>query len=358
MKIKTRPSTGIITVTIGTADGRRTVSTGTTDPKLARKVIKAANLEAVEVMAKAGTLTQNLIHKLTIGGTLSVEQVIAEWEEWLRATIGSDRTADNHTTYVHAWSRDMKLDAMRICDIRERHISDWINHPEAGKLGTRRVKLAAIHSLFKFCSIREYSMDPSRLVRIKAALLSHEQKEPREKECFTGAEMRRIITHLRDQVKEFSKPKTAADRKRLETARFWLCAVIIGRYAGLRMGDICTLEWSCFSKPGKMIVWTDKRDARVELEIDSNLYEGVSAIPNNNRKVCFPVQDAIIRSKQRSKLSVQFMRILEACDIHGHSFHDLRHTYATDCSNRGIPMPHIAASLGHAKQATTDGYIH
>jgi integrase len=54
-------------------------------------------------------------------------------------------------------------------------------------------------------------------------------------------------------------------------ARFWYCATLIGCYAGLRLGDICSLEWSCLQHPNKLIVWTDKRDTQVELPVDENL---------------------------------------------------------------------------------------
>jgi hypothetical protein len=41
--------------------------------------------------------------------------------------------------------------------------------------------------------------------------------------------------------------------------------------AGLRLGDICALEWACLKEPGKVVVWTDKRDTRVDLPVDDDL---------------------------------------------------------------------------------------
>ncbi len=363
MKKGVRPSTGIITVTVGTPHGERTVSTGTTDPKLANQIIKAANVNAIEVLSKAGKLSQKLFHKLTVGGNKTVQSAIEEWETWLRSTCGSDRTADNHVLYVRAWARDANVAGMKVADVEEQHIAKWVNTDDGTKLSSKRIKLTAVRQFFKFCSIRDYSSDPSRLVKVKARQLPHESKEITVRECFTDEEVEKIIRHLKTRLEELSKYRPAADEKhrhqqKISTLRFWLSATIIGRYAGLRLGDIASLEWACFSKKGKLIVWTDKRDRRVELDIDDHLFEGISSIPSNNRKVCFPEQDEIARSKKRYKLSVQFMRILQAVGIHGKSFHCLRHTYATECDLNGIPTPHISERLGHTDRKTTEGYIH
>lgn len=359
MKTKVRPSSGVITFKVHTPEGERTISTGTNDKALAKEIIKACNVDAVSVAAKAGLLTQELIRKLTSGGGMTVMEAIEEWQQWLDATCGSDRTAENHALYVRAWARSAHVKSARIGSIREHHISNWINAPDGTTLGTRRVKLAAVRSLFKFCSIRQYiSGDPSRLVRIKAKLLSHEQKEPEVRLPFTDAEIGAILGELRRRLASF-ETKSPIGKLRPRELRFWIAAVLLGRYAGLRLGDIASLEWSCFAQPGKLIVWTDKHDARVALEMNEHLREGAAAIPPNNRKLCFPDQDRTIRTRsKRSKLSVQFMRILESVGVSGKSFHCLRHTYATECKRLGIPTPHIQERLGHSNQSTTEGYIH
>ena len=124
------------------------------------------------------------------------------------------------------------------------------------------------------------------------------------------------------------------------------------------LGDICCLERASLAKPGKLIVSTDKKDTRVELDIDYHLAKGIAAMKPTGKKFCFPEQDAIMRGPQRSKLSVQFARILEACKITGHSFHDLRRSYACDCKAKGIPTPHIAQRLGHGSEKSTETYLH
>jgi integrase len=361
MKTKIRPSSGIITVVIKTAQGKRTISTGCTDPAEARQLIKAANVSSIEALAKVNALSQAMIQKLVVGANLTVEGAVAQWEQWLRSVSASDRTADNHAMFVKAWMRDTKLANKKMTSIAEQEISKWINRNDGTKFASKRVKLAALRSLFNFCSIRQYlNGDPSREVRVKAKLLTHDQKEPRRKTCFTEDEIKRIVAYLSDRMLELdlNPDHTPAQDHRLEVARFWYCATIIGRYAGLRLGDICCLERASLAKEGKLIVHTDKRDTRVELDVDESLAKGIAAIPESSKKLCFPEQDAIMRGPQRSKLSVQFSRVLEACKITGHSFHDLRRSYACDCKAKGIPTPHIAKRLGHGSEESTETYLH
>ncbi len=361
MKTTTRKS-GTISVTIGTTDGgERTISTGTKDPALAARIIKSANIRAIEVAAKAGALSHDLIQKLVVGKKISVSEAITEWQEWMTSTSGSDRTAYCQASYVNKWAKAAHVLSMAPSQIKEMHIAKWINNEDGNKMSTKRAMMAAVRSFFNYCSIKQYCFgDPTKLVSIKAHLLSHEQKEPTKKTVFSDEEFTRLVEYLEGHLIELmGRPKTTANVHKVDVARFWYCAAIIGRYAGLRLGDICSLEWACFSKPGKMIVWTDKKNTRVELPVDDRLAKGIAAIPTNSRKLCFPEQDAAIRDQpRRGKLSLQFTRILEAAKITGHSFHDLRHTRASELNARGDSIEAIAEALGHGSKESTKTYIH
>jgi integrase len=359
MKTHHRPGSGIIAVTIKTQDGERTVSTGCTNAKQAARVIKAAGVGAIEVAAKASALSQELIQKLVAGKKLTVAQAIDEWREWLNHVSASDRTAFCHVSYVKKWARESRVLTMAPALIKEKHIGKWINAQDGNKLATKRAAMSAVHSFFSYCSIKQYCLgDPSRLVRIKPQLLTHEQKEPRQKIPFTDEELKKLIDYLLSHLAHLdAQPRTEANLARIETARFWYCATLIGRHAGLRMGDICSLEWASLTTPGKLIVWTDKKDTRVELDMTDELFKGVSAIPTNSNKFCFPGQNAINRSNKRYKLSVQFGRILQRVDVAGHTFHDLRHSFAMECRAEGMTRSEISSRLGHGSRDSTEVYL-
>lgn len=350
-----------VSITVQTADGPRTIPTGCATRAEAQALAQQVNLKAVEQAAKAGVITENLIRKLTTGGTITVAAAFAEWKDWIIHASNSERTSENSISQVNAWITFAKAAKLRVGQIKEEHISKWINAEDGTSLGTRRVRLASIRSFFMFCGIKEYlSRDPSALVRVKAHLLSHEQKEKKVRQCFSPEEFERLTDLLQQRIAdlETKQDRTDQEEKRLDTSRFWYAATLIGRWSGLRLGDVCSLEWACFGKKGVMVVWTDKRDSRVELPVGEDLAHALSTIPTNARKHCFPEQHEMAHdTHQRSTLSVQFMRLLKEADIYGKSYHSLRHTLATELNAEGETIEAIAKALGHKNTKTTKGYI-
>lgn len=358
MKIK-KTSTGNIAVAIKTPHGERTISTGTKNQKLAGKLLSAAKVKELEMAGKVGKLQRNVIQQIVVGKKVSIEKAMDQWAEWMHNTGMSPRTIDGQMAYIQAWAKFARVLDQPPATIDEQHISEWINETESGaKVNSRQARLAAIRSFFNFCSAKGYTIgDPSRLVRIKMNLFTHEQKEAKERPPFTAAQYKRIITYLKTELEEALRyPKTA---ERAERLRFWLIATQIGRHAGLRLSDVCTLQWDSFAKPGRMIVWTDKRDARVELPMTTELAEAVALIPMEDDTYCFPKQKEQISSKHtRVALSQYFSRICQELDMTGLSFHSLRHTFCTECEAKGISVPHISKLVGHRSASTTEGYIH
>jgi integrase len=77
-----------------------------------------------------------------------------------------------------------------------------------------------------------------------------------------------------------------------------------------------------------------------------------------------PGQEFVFPSARRPGRSIVAVRTVwdrakAAADLPaGCRLHDLRHTYASLCVNRGIPLYDVSKLLGHAKQATTTHYAH
>ena len=361
MKLGSQPTTGIITVEISTPNGSRIISTGTKDPELANEIVEAANLRKIEVLSRAGELTQALIQKLVIGGNITVGKAYLDWVAWIRDTANSQRTEESMVQYVTAWMRDTKQEKCRLCTIRDRDLSNWVNQDRENlKAASRKVMLAALRSFFKYCSIKNWlNPDPARFVRVKYKLLSHAQKEAKKKIIFTDKELHKVEDYLTLQIADLSTMKAGKQNtKRLMKLRFWYCALMIGRYAGLRLSDICCLEKESLKVPGKLIVWTDKEDTRVEIPVTPELAKGIDSIQKVSGRFCFPHYDRKARTPNRSVISLEFIRICRECGFHNHSFHDLRHTLATELKVRGASLSEIAKALGHRCEKSTLGYLH
>lgn len=325
------------------------------------------------IVIQGGKQAQAIIKSLELSKgakPMTVKDAIELWTAWLRKNAKGN-SADQSISYINAWARDSKVETMPLDDVEEEHINEWVNANDGTKLGTRRVRLAIVRSFFKFLAIKEVlsGSNPSTLAHVDFNSLSHQQKESKELVPFTPAEFDKLIDHLDAELEELqpkiqeatSKVVTKKLFKKRDYLLFWKSAAVISRCTGLRFGDVCQLEWATLEK--QFTVWTDKRNKRVQPYIwNRELFdETVAQIPTDYAHMwgyCFPIQREIyLDSKRRPGLNVQFSRLCEKLGMN-HTFHELRHTYATECDKAGIPTPHIAKSMGHSSTETTEGYIH
>jgi integrase len=360
LRLHRRAKSKYITVAVDTPNGERLLNTGCTDMAEAKQVIKDSGLATAAVLAKTGMLTREMVKKLTYHGKITTAQAVEEWEKWLKSTCRSDRTYQTMTSLVKAWVTESRTKDKLIADVDTDKVSKWINPDGPLKANARRVRLAAVRSLFRFAQIRNMlPYDVTRAVSVNMRQLTHEQKEPEKRLPFTPEEFKLLETHLERELDHYTKAyQSPRNQVKLAKYQFWYAATMLGRYSGLRLGDICTLEWDSFKEPGVMIVWTDKRDTRVALHIDDDLARAIACIPTNRNRHCFPDQNEIARStSRRALMSVQFARILKDAKVEGKTFHSLRYSRAQELNARGTTIEAIAEALGHGSTATTSIYL-
>lgn len=296
---------------------------------------------------RMGQLSTALMARVLSLKSPTVFEAIKAWEAWRNGSGGNPMTTENQRITLCQWVREMGIKTEMISDIGPEFISGFINMPGSSKkASTRETDLAIIRSFFRFCSAKDWVRgNPPALVRVKMDMMTHVQKERRPRAEFSDKEIKALL-----DATEEGGPHASA---------FWHCAIAIGRYTGLRLGDICQLQWDCFRTKGKMAIWTDKRDKRVELPMTPQaLADAVASIPIKDTTWCFPEEARIIKEySKRSKLSNAFKNLMRRCGIENRTFHDLRSTYASVCYRKGIPMPHISKSLGHSSVSQTDHYV-
>lgn len=306
-------------------------------------VANQSGLKQAELAARAGKLTAEAISKILTGQRITLQGAMDAWLDRLSCRGRSPRTVHNYKLFVQSFVNEHS--EMMPSSVTEDHINDWLNDSAlTQKAGSRMVKLTAMRSFMEYCGDKGWCVgNPANLVEVNYSLMTHEQKEPKQRIPFTDEEVDALLHHTHQEGLEF-----------------WHAAILIGRYIGLRLGDIAGLEWACFEKPGKIIVWTDKHDRRVELPVEpERLSIEISTISRDDEAYLFPTQREMAESlERRAVLSTQFSRLCVTVGIAGKSFHCLRHAFSTDCFKRGQPIWYIARSLGHSRESTTAGYIH
>lgn len=325
----------------------RTKTTKQKNKDQARQFISKAKIAEMEMAAEMGILTPSVAAILVGGRKTTVEEALGPWREWREMKHHSPNSIADAETWVKAWATSEGVLNQPLMKITDKHLNRWVNSETcANKMGTRQVMLSALRSFFSFCSAKGWCLgDPSALVTVDPSILRHDQKEIYRQPIFTPDE----VDHLLQATSEQGR----------RPSFFWHAAIAIGRYTGLRLGDIASLEWSCLAVTDRIVVWTQKRDRRVSIPIVPERFaQALAEVPKTDPEFLFPDQREIIRCpSRRALLSNQFGKLCRLCNIHGKSFHGLRATAATDLAVRGVSLEDIADLLGHSRVETTGGYI-
>jgi integrase len=384
MKFVSSPKTGVISVVIRTDHGTRSISTGCTNQKDAAAVAKLSKIKELELAGKAARLTAVGVNQILAGKKITIEFAVQQWQEWMSTSI-APKTALNYTVTVNSWIKERHLSGRLLHTIKAKDIDAWLNDPKSeAKASTRSVLFAAIRSFFKLAHARGYLIgNPAGEVRIRPEMMSHEQKERQKGKPFSASAFASLMAWYDRRIKELEsalsgfdgrieaavtgghstqalKVRRAEVQARLDRTEFWRMATMIGRHAGLRLGDICCMERASLQKAGRAVVWTDKTNARVDVPVsDSDTVALLNDLAVGEGRYCFQeVREDYQHYGSRAYLSREFTSICEQAGVSGHSFHDLRHTHATELRKSGKSIRAVGKRLGHANTATTEIYVH
>jgi integrase len=341
-------------------------STRQTDKAKAMEVVKEARIEELERAAIAQSLTHETVGVLLTGRKVTVKSAIEQWEKW-RDTLGrSENSTLSFSVFIKAWAKEQGVAGQPVMSLTEGQISDYVNPDTKIKRSTRECRLSALRSFVGFCVAKGYLRgNPSQLVRVNHKKMTHAMKTSKVRKAFSYAEYQQLIKYLReflvtprpDNVAEVHWPSK-------DWAKFWLCAIPLSYWLGLRLGDIAQLEWDCFEE-GTIEVWTEKRDKKVKLPLNDpmigspELEEVIhNLLPEHDRYV-FPFQAAIqMDPTGRHLLSTNFKRWVERAGLGdtGKTFHCLRHSFVTRLYRSGKTIEDIAELVAHRNTATTEHY--
>jgi len=351
VKLTTNKDSGRVYARLKTGDPAKPyvrMTLGTKSIEEARRLAKDAKLTQIESALQAGALSKSAIARLTVGRKLSTEQAFDQFLAKVAKRGRSESTvAKNKAVGAQwfAWSPGIR--SLPPMALTEEHVWEFINRSdeEAG-YATRQRQLSVLRTFLEYCTdtgLTSGNVAGRSRGAIDHRALSHAQREPKQVQPFTAAEVRRILDN---------------------TEGWWRWATGISYAAGLRLGDIATLEHASLSVPGHIVVHTDKRDRRVCLPINERVTPGLAALLSEimptDSPYLFPEeaeQYADITSG-RPKLSVQFGRLLHSLGIEGRSFHSLRHTAITRWKRIGFSTDQCAVFAGHSNPDVTEGYIH
>lgn len=148
-------------------------------------------------------------------------------------------------------------------------------------------------------------------------------------------------------------------------------------YAGLRIGEICALQWkdidfadrkihitktaervsNVITKKSKIMVSTPKtQTSERNIPISTKLYD---ILKNSKNKENYYVLSGTEKVMEPRAYQNIYNNILRKNRIKHRKFHCLRHTFASNCIEVGMDAKSLSEILGHANVSTTLSiYVH
>lgn len=340
----------------------RQISTKQTNLKEARAIVEEAGISQLERAALAKTLSEQVVDTLLARPGIKSGEALSSWVERLDERGRSPTTQHSYQRTVEAWLRESRLWDKKVSDITTQDVLDYVNPADDLSLSARKSRLTAITGFCSFCQGKGYLRNnPTDDAFVKIRGLSHAQKEGKKRQPFSEAEYQRLIRYI-----DLFLIHPGDSRISVANARFWQSAIPMAYWTGLRLSDICCLEWDSV-EDGQLVVWTKKSGSRVSLPLDDPLIGSgemrnvLQDLPNEHDKYVFPHYRAIqLDPTARSSLSKDFNRWVARAGLEqtGKTFHCLRHAFVTRLKRAGRSIDEIGTLVGHRDTQTTERYSH
>ncbi len=155
--------------------------------------------------------------------------------------------------------------------------------------------------------------------------------------------------------------------------------ILLSLYMGLRIGELCGLKWSDVDLKSKRLYvrctvqriggeYADNKKTKIVISspksensfrviaIPDFLAEYLEMLKRNDGSFILSGNERIIEPRA---FQYHYKKILSASGVTYHNFHQLRHTFATNCVQNGFDVKTLSQILGHKTvNITLNRYVH
>ncbi len=284
---------------------------------------------------------------------ISVSQA---YQEWLSA-IGNRVKESTCANYRTKFEKHIlpEFGETLCCDLTAGKINTFINKKLADGLSAGYVRdiFTVLRSMLRYAQ-EEYGFH----ISLRNVALPKIVKRKAEK--ISGGEQKKLTAYLKDNMDHTA------------------IGILLSLYMGLRIGELCGLRWADIDLENKVIyvrrtiqrisVCGEKRKTKVIIsspKSDSSFR--AIAIPDfimpyledmRSGAECYLLSGSENCVEPRA-FQYRYKKILAKCRVKDHNFHQLRHTFATNCMQQGFDAKTLSIILGHKNvNITLNRYIH
>ncbi len=176
------------------------------------------------------------------------------------------------------------------------------------------------------------------------------------------------------------REQAAVEREAAAEDQPFSLGILLCLYAGLRIGEVCALQWKDFDLNNETV--SVRRTVMRIQNVEDPLREKTKVIVGAPKTACslrtIPLPDFIFSYFMERRLSDErymmtgtckfmeprvcldrYKRLLRRAGVPDHTFHALRHTFATRCVENGMDLKSLSEIMGHSSvKITLQRYVH
>ncbi len=278
------------------------------------------------------------------------------YEEWLNSVLNRVKES-TYANYKTKFEKHILPEFADIpcTDLSAGRINEFINKKLAERLSASYVR-----DIFKvFKAMLKYAQEEYDFkLSLKNVVLPKAEKKQIEK--ISDTEQKRLVSYLKANMSI-----TAFE-------------ILISLFMGLRIGELCGLKWSDVdfdnkilhirrtvqrisyhngSRKTKVVISTPKSETSFRsVAIPDFLMEYFKMFQSEADFFILSGSDKVIEPRT---MQYRYKKILQSAEVDNHNFHKLRHTFATNCAEKGFDIKTLSVVLGHSSvNLTLNRYIH
>lgn len=318
------------------------LNTRTRERDEAIRLIQSSGVERIKHLALAGEMTQAAMLACSIGAKADATNGVREYITRQALRLAESTVNDQELT-LKSFFRQYLGPKDPIALATEAHVFDFVNMDDAAA-GTKLIRLHRLRGFFRWAQAKGYVVgNPAALVEVNFRKMSLEQIEPRHYDPITEDEYALIRCMLRTGYP------------------VWHDMTVLAWCTGLRLGDAAGLEWASLRPEGILVYPGKTKTKRLLLPFDNplihrpelqELLARLQRMPKEGRYV-WPEHGITDRSKR----SMEYIKLLRQMGIEKKGFHGLRVAFARRLEAAGKTIYDVAQAMGHGDIATTAIYL-